>query len=443
MKIYAASHATSANVTQFVNAGSTSLSIASSGAATFSSSVASASNFSVARNGSNTVQAGYILETISGTLYLSNFQLDTSGGLNTWTYNPTNGWQNRMTLTTGGNVGIGTSSPVALTEIKSGDITNGGTAKFTLALRSGTTTYFDIYQGYNSTIAGQSMFGTTLQSGDALGFATSNIERMRITSGGNVIIGDSTDAGGGYKLQVYGGNIRIRTTVNGVNGLLSFTNSSGTVVSNIYNYNGLLSLNDQLTIANSGGAAIFSSTIAATSATFSGGATFFNGGNTFVFSTNVLTSGNADGAQIRNVISTAANPTYAYSGDTDTGMYSDAANTLSFSTGGTNRLTIASTGAATFTSSVTATSFFESSSIKGKDIIATNPLLALDIDVIKYTRKSDESKDIRYGYSAEQIHSLMPELTDKDVTAVKYLDVHTILISQLQKEIKELKAKLN
>jgi hypothetical protein len=95
------------------------------------------------------------------------------------------------------------------------------------------------------------------------------------------------------------------------------------------------------------------------------------------------------------------------------------------------------------TGSITATSFFESSSIKGKDIIATNPLLALDIDVIKYTRKSDESKDIRYGYSAEQIHSLMPELTDKDVTAVKYLDVHTILISQLQKEIKELKAKMN
>jgi hypothetical protein len=92
---------------------------------------------------------------------------------------------------------------------------------------------------------------------------------------------------------------------------------------------------------------------------------------------------------------------------------------------------------------VLATGFFESSSINGKDIIATNPLLALDIDVIKYTRKSDESKDIRYGYSAEQIHSLMPELTDKDVTAVKYLDVHTILISQLQQEIKELKAKMN
>ena len=97
---------------------------------------------------------------------------------------------------------------------------------------------------------------------------------------------------------------------------------------------------------------------------------------------------------------------------------------------------------ASFSSSVTASSFFESSSVRGKDIIATNPLLALNIDVIKYTRKTDVNKDIRYGYSAEQIHSLMPELTDRDVTSVKYLDVHTILIAQLQQEIRELKAKL-
>lgn len=32
---------------------------------------------------------------------------------------------------------------------------------------------------------------------------------------------------------------------------------------------------------------------------------------------------------------------------------------------------------------------------------------------------------------------------EKDITAVKYLDVHTILIAELQKEIKKLKAKLN
>jgi hypothetical protein len=110
---------------------------------------------------------------------------------------------------------------------------------------------------------------------------------------------------------------------------------------------------------------------------------------------------------------------------------------------GVASLTLASTGAATFSSTVTATGFFESSSVVGKDIIKTNPLTNLNLDVIQYTRKADENKDVRYGYSAEQIHSLMPELTDKDVTAVKYLDVHTLLIAQLQQEIKELKAKLN
>jgi hypothetical protein len=87
-----------------------------------------------------------------------------------------------------------------------------------------------------------------------------------------------------------------------------------------------------------------SGSLSGTSATFSGGATFFNGGNTFIFSQNVLTSGNADGAHIRNVISTAANPTYAWSGDTDTGMYSDTANTIGFSTSGLNRMYINSSG---------------------------------------------------------------------------------------------------
>jgi len=192
---------------------------------------------------------------------------------------------------------------------------------------------------------------------------------FRVTSGGNVLIGTTTDSG--YKLDV---------------------NGTGR----------------------------FSGALSGTSATFSGTLTLNAYGNQLKIGSN----GGTDG-----FIGIGSGQSTMFLGD-----YALA----------TKGLTInLTTGAATFSSSVTATGFFESSSIKGKDIIATNPLLALDIDVIKYTRKSDESKDIRYGYSAEQIHSLMPELTDKDVTAVKYLDVHTILISQLQQEIKELKAKMN
>jgi hypothetical protein len=117
-------------------------------------------------------------------------------------------------------------------------------------------------------------------------------------------------------------------------------------------------------------------------------------------------------------------------------------NSLILGTNNTANLTITSTGAATFSSSVTATGYFESSSVAYKNILATNPTTALNVDVIKYTRKNVDTDDVRYGYSAEQINSLMPELTNKDVTAVKYLDVHTLLIAELQREIKELKSKL-
>ena len=37
-------------------------------------------------------------------------------------------------------------------------------------------------------------------------------------------------------------------------------------------------------------------------------------------------------------------PSYTFSGDTDTGMYSSGANTINFATGGTNRVTIDSSG---------------------------------------------------------------------------------------------------
>ncbi len=105
----------------------------------------------------------------------------------------------------GGNVGIGTPSPAALTEINPGNITNGGAAKFALAIRSGGTTYLDFYQGYNSTIAGQSILGTTLVSSDALAFATSGTEKMRITSAGRVLIGNPPPAESVYTLDVVGG----------------------------------------------------------------------------------------------------------------------------------------------------------------------------------------------------------------------------------------------
>ena len=62
--------------------------------------------------------------------------------------------------------------------------------------------------------------------------------------------------------------------------------------------------------------------------------------------TNVLSSNkpNEQGAYIRAAVSTAANPTYTFEDDRDTGMYRDSANALAFATSGSNRITISCTG---------------------------------------------------------------------------------------------------
>jgi hypothetical protein len=94
-----------------------------------------------------------------------------------------------------------------------------------------------------------------------------------------------------------------------------------------------------LTGALSGTSATFSSTIDVASTS-----RFNSGGNWMQFETNVLTSLNNDGAHIRSVISTDANPTYTWKGDTNTGMFTPAADTIGFSTAGTERMRITSGG---------------------------------------------------------------------------------------------------
>lgn len=97
----------------------------------------------------------------------------------------------------------------------------------------------------------------------------------------------------------------------------------------------------------------------------------------------------------------------------------------------------------TVSGSATATSFFESSDIRFKNILHTNPNVSLGIDVIKFTRTDIDTEKVRYGYSAQQVKALMPELVnDGEQLTINYIDIHTIKIAALEREIKELKAKL-
>jgi hypothetical protein len=121
---------------------------------------------------------------------------------------------------------------------------------------------------------------------------------------------------------------------------------------------------------------------------------------------------------------------------------------ISLSEGTSNVLigtTTNATGLLQVSGTVYATGFYESSDIRFKNILETNPNVNVSgIDVIKFTRKDKDIDQVRYGYSAQQVQSILSDVvTGDEFLNVNYLDVHTLKIAQLEQEIKELKAKMN
>jgi hypothetical protein len=221
------------------------LTLASTGAATFSSSVTANTIIGVVNNGAQAAVLSAVMSYSDGyraTLRLNN----TYTGGKSWEINSTNNSDGlygggklsflnstdsitAMTLTSSGNVGIGTTSPSGIFEVVGNTVdtnfgffsTTAATNRMILAARNtGNNAEIDIRahgSSYSETILGNSMTNAVgvvgaPQSGAAmvvgpttnspLILGTYNAERMRITSGGNVLIGNTTDAG--YKLRVNG-----------------------------------------------------------------------------------------------------------------------------------------------------------------------------------------------------------------------------------------------
>lgn len=90
------------------------------------------------------------------------------------------------------------------------------------------------------------------------------------------------------------------------------------------------------------------------------------------------------------------------------------------------------------------------SDIRLKDIIETNPVITIDgIDVIKYTFKSNPLLT-RYGYSAQQVQSVLPDLVtinspiggpaDEGTLMLNYNDLHVLKIAALERKVAQLEA---
>jgi hypothetical protein len=109
------------------------------------------------------------------------------------------------------------------------------------------------------------------------------------------------------------------------------------------------------------------------------------------------------------------------------------------------RWTLFAGGGARMYGNITANGFFESSDIRYKDVIHTNPVVDLSsLDVIKYKFIDDLNGQVRYGYSAQSVQAILPDLVEvkDDRLYLNYSDVHTLKIAALEKRVKELELKL-
>jgi hypothetical protein len=230
-----------------------------------------------------------------------------------------------------------------------------------------TTTNADMFVGMSSALSA-AFIGTG--GTDPIVFSTAGSEKVRITSGGNVLIGTTTDSG--YKLDV--------------NGTGRFTSSLRT--SDIYVQNG--TSGGYVSLRNGGAGAA---------------------GYMEIYSNNGTTRLGYIGYSISNLLYTVENGArHQFEG-----------------------------GAATFSSSITATSFFESSDSRLKIIVKDyeQPKGIENVAARMYVKNSKQE----LGYFAQDLQEILPSAVSEGADGflnLSYSQVHTAKIAYLEDKVAQL-----
>jgi hypothetical protein len=234
----------------FAIGGATRFSIAGTGAATFTSSVTATTGLTVGSLGSGSDAIITLATNASGAPRTIYYKASTA----TINFTGTGG-TDLMTLTNGGNLGIGTTSPNYKLVVNSGtEGISAGISGATYGIRfdnGGTfSSGMSTIHGVDTTLTGS--YQPIMINGSDVRFGTGATERMRITSGGNLLVGTTTDKGSAGKLQV-NGNIYSATGYfsTGITITISALNTN-TVIKNSA-YSGLIVIRDN----TNGGSAVW------------------------------------------------------------------------------------------------------------------------------------------------------------------------------------------
>jgi hypothetical protein len=432
----------------------TRLTIASTGAATFASSVTAAGAITLNNASANYATlnlngaAGYGAELKFGEAtggYLAairhNFNVGT--GLEFYTGGLAVG-NLRMYIAPTGNVGIGTSSPSGILQVQG--VQNGVSGK-SLRLAYNSTYYVDYTENSINCYNNDFIIGT----------GSSATERMRITSGGNVLIGTSTDNAG--KLQVNGeirmyGSTLFRGMSSNTLQLCGGTSSSNVKIDGSVEVVTIDTNGSERMRITSGGKVNINNT------SNTNYQLYVDGGSSPAFAAYSTSpnnqfklAGTAPGLTISNTITSptigGALGACTSANDFITGTAAGDMILINQYTG--NKLYITNYSGGVYLTQG-ATSWTANSDIRIKNINShiTNAVEKLStLQTINFCYKDDISKKENLGLIAQEVEMVFPELieTNNDgILGVRYTELIPVLIEAIkeqQEQIKELKLELD